>query len=140
MYCTISRLDDKITSDETLLLGLWTSDFLARYRNYRHCKCDQERGQLSHVLQVVKVRVYNMQECIDAYPDLFKESNMISVGARSNGPRQGDSGGPMVYGGKLCGIISWGKGWAQEGLPDVYTNVAKIIDFINENIKKPSQP
>ena len=96
-----------------------------------------EEGKHSHVLQVVKVRVYNMQECLDAYPDFFKESNMICAGTRSKGTCHGDSGGPMVCGGKLCGIISWGFGCAREGLPGVYTNVAKIIDFINENIKKP---
>ena len=99
----------------------------------------RESGPLSDVLQVAEVPVYSMQECLDDYPVLFKESNMICAGARSKGTCSGDSGGPMICGGKLCGIASWGMRCPLEGFPTVFTKVAKIIDFINENIKKPCQ-
>lgn len=49
---------------------------------------------------------------------------------------QGDSGGPLAADGKLVGIVSWGDGdFCGDGLPEVYTNVYKFKDYI-ENIMK----
>ena len=94
----------------------------------------REVGLGSSVLLVVEVTVYSMQECSADFPSYFQEISMICAASRSKGPCYADAGGPMVCGGKLCGIISWGQGFGREGLPGVFTNVAKIREFIDENI------
>ncbi|CEJ92324.1 hypothetical protein VHEMI07984 [[Torrubiella] hemipterigena] len=46
----------------------------------------------------------------------------------------GDSGGPLVVGGKLVGIVSFGKGCASPNYPGVYASVAspEIRSFIKQ--------
>lgn len=46
---------------------------------------------------------------------------------------QGDSGGPLVYNRTLVGIISWGYGCAVSGKPGVYTSVANLREWIDNN-------
>lgn len=38
----------------------------------------------------------------------------------------GDSGGPVIYQGCVCGIVSWGFGCARKEYPGVYTNIANL--------------
>lgn len=42
---------------------------------------------------------------------------------------KGDSGGPLTYNGKQIGIVSFGRGCAQD-YPGVYTNVIPYADWI----------
>lgn len=57
---------------------------------------------------------------------------------------QGDSGGPLMLpvheeGGKFpfyqIGIVSYGIGCGTRGIPGVYANVRKYIDWIEEKLK-----
>lgn len=49
---------------------------------------------------------------------------------------QGDGGGPMVCerGGswQVVGVVSWGIGCGQYGVPGVYVNVAHYLDWIRQ--------
>merc|ERR1711981_712309 len=67
-----------------------------------------------------------------------KTNSMICAGGSDKDACQGDSGGPLVCPddqGKLyiSGIVSWGIGCATEGIPGVYTNVQKYVDWIEEH-------
>lgn len=45
---------------------------------------------------------------------------------------QGDSGGPLIdpSGKQLVGVVSWGYGCADPNYPGVYSNVARVRDWI----------
>jgi len=45
---------------------------------------------------------------------------------------QGDSGSPLVVGGQLAGIVSWGVGCADAEYPGVYSNVATVKSFVTQ--------
>lgn len=45
---------------------------------------------------------------------------------------QGDSGGPLVYDGRVIGVVSWGYGCAEAGLPGVYADVHYYHQWIEE--------
>lgn len=49
---------------------------------------------------------------------------------------QGDSGGPVIYNGTIQGIVSYGESHCAYGTPDVHTNVALYLDWIDETLKK----
>ncbi|CAG2161538.1 unnamed protein product [Oppiella nova] len=49
----------------------------------------------------------------------------------------GDSGGPLVSGGKLVGIVSWGRSGCPadtQTSPNAYANVANLVDWLQEKI------
>lgn len=54
---------------------------------------------------------------------------------------QGDSGGPLVVIGNSSrgdlqhGIVSWGRGCGEAGVPGVYTRVSQYINWINAQLK-----
>ncbi len=49
---------------------------------------------------------------------------------------QGDSGGPLVVragtGWKQAGIVSWGNGCAEPGLPGVYTRLVNYLQYVSD--------
>ncbi|KAJ7423359.1 Salivary plasminogen activator beta [Willisornis vidua] len=68
-------------------------------------------------------------------------ANMLCAGDTRNldDACKGDSGGPLVclkddrmY---LVGIISWGIGCGRKGIPGVYTNVSRYLDWIQDTMK-----
>ena len=71
----------------------------------------------------------------------FRDTDsMICAGGSDKDACQGDSGGPLVCpdeNGQLyiSGIVSWGIGCATEGIPGIYTNVQKYVDWIQEKIQ-----
>ena len=52
----------------------------------------------------------------------------------------GDGGGPLVCPGpdgrmELVGLVSWGVGCGERGLPGVYTNIAQYTNWILDTIE-----
>jgi len=84
-------------------------------------------------LHAVEVYLICRAACNSAYDDddgITK--NMICAGVTGGGKdgSHKDSGGPLVVGGQLVGIVSWGIGCAEANYPGDYSNVATLKRFV----------
>ena len=92
-------------------------------------------------LRDVTLSAMAMDECRRVYAQNGQAltEHQLCVGYSQGGKDscQGDSGGPLVVKrGDIWvqfGVVSWGAGCAQPGLPGVYTNVAAYVDWIIRN-------
>uniref|UniRef100_A0A8D0BTA3 Peptidase S1 domain-containing protein n=1 Tax=Salvator merianae TaxID=96440 RepID=A0A8D0BTA3_SALMN len=91
--------------------------------------------KLPELLQCLDAPVLSDAVCQDVLPGQITP-NMMCVGFLEGGKDscQYDSGGPVVCNGELQGVVSWGLGCAQKGLPGVYTKVCRYVDWIQETI------
>lgn len=86
-------------------------------------------------LRAAYVPSVNQEKCTEAYSSFGEITpRMLCAGFDKGGKDacQGDSGGPLVEGNKLVGVVSWGKGCAEEGYPGVYSRVATVREWIKE--------
>lgn len=83
-------------------------------------------------LQYLQVPSISLEEC-EQTEELIFDTQLCTLSPVGQGSCRGDSGGPLVYEQRLAGIVSWGRLCAL-GRPDVYTNVAKYLDWINDAI------
>ena len=90
-------------------------------------------------LYEVQVPIVDQSACEFAYGAIGQSitGNMLCAGLPQGGKDScyGDSGGPLIVpdgngGFKLAGIVSWGEGCAQPGLPGVYTRVANFVEWV----------
>ena len=89
----------------------------------------------SSQLQAVEVDITSRAACNDAYTAYSATTENMICAAVSDGDKDfcsGESGGPLVVGGKLVGIVSWGVGCAMSYFPGVYSNVATLKSFVTE--------
>ena len=97
-------------------------------------------GEVSDVLRFVSLTVVAQDVCAQTYSDLT--ANMLCAGGSAAGGQdscQGDSGGPYVVpdgqgGVKLAGVVSFGQGCAEAGVPGVYVRVSRYLDWIDSKI------
>jgi hypothetical protein len=65
---------------------------------------------------------------------------MMCVGGDDKDSCIGDSGGPLIKTGsnyeedRLVGVVSWGRGCAEEGVPGVYARISYFYDWILETV------
>ncbi|KAG9275927.1 trypsin [Astyanax mexicanus] len=85
------------------------------------------------VLQCLDLPVVPRSACEAAYKNQFTQ-NMFCAGFLEGGKDscQADSGGPLVCGGKLQGVVSWGDECAAPGYPGVYTEVCRYVDWVKD--------
>ncbi|XP_061397794.1 trypsin-like [Musca vetustissima] len=89
------------------------------------------------VLQEVEVDIVDEKACASSeykYGSEIKET-MVCAYAVKKDACQGDSGGPLVSGGKLVGVVSWGRGCAKEGYPGVYADVPSLREWVVKTAK-----
>jgi len=106
----------------------------------------KEEGRLQARLQEVDVPVVGHRVCERA---LRRNGGMgrrfqlhpgwiCAGGERGKDACSGDGGGPLVCqvgdSMELAGLVSWGVGCGEEGVPGVYTNIAAYVNWISETI------
>ncbi|MEV7611400.1 serine protease [Streptomyces sp. NPDC089799] len=93
-------------------------------------------GDYAYGLRVSEVTVLADEVCREAYPGdadgRYLEDSMVCAGDKAGGKDacQGDSGGPLVAGGRLIGLVSWGRGCGRADSPGVYTKIAPLAGFV----------
>jgi secreted trypsin-like serine protease len=99
-------------------------------------------GTYASALRQVEVPIVSDKTCARAYPGgsggRYDAASMVCAG-RPEGGRDscaGDSGGPLLIGGRLAGIVSWGRGCALPMTPGVYTRVAAFSAAISEVVTR----
>lgn len=92
---------------------------------------------ISDKLQFISVSTITNQECYDGHRltiQSLPETVICTLNFLGHGGCEGDSGGPLIVGGKLTGLASWGENCAL-GKPDVYTKVSDYITWIKKHIQ-----
>ncbi|XP_037032969.1 chymotrypsin-2-like isoform X2 [Bradysia coprophila] len=93
----------------------------------------QARGTTPNKLQGVDLTVLAFDECKKTVVgDVLIDGHMCTKGVMGIGACKGDSGGPLTYGKKLVGIVSFGIPCGI-GNPDVYSKVSYYFDWIKKN-------
>ncbi|MFD3675543.1 serine protease [Streptomyces sp. NPDC058613] len=93
-------------------------------------------GDYAYGLRAARVTVLADEVCGRAYPGdadgQYRAESMVCAGDGQGGKDacQGDSGGPLVAGGRLIGLVSWGRGCGRADSPGVYTRIAPLADFV----------
>ncbi|PLX41382.1 MAG: hypothetical protein C0605_05670 [Hyphomicrobiales bacterium] len=99
-----------------------------------------ETGKTSERLKRVSVPYVSRKKC-NSPPSYHGNITDLMICAGYDEGRkdscQGDSGGPAVAAGKLYGIVSWGEGCADPFKYGVYTNVAKLSEWVTSCLKDP---
>jgi len=92
-----------------------------------------EQSSLSNILLTANVSTIRHQTCRMIYNSGLLPG-MMCAGRLQGGTDscQGDSGGPLVHEGRLVGVVSWGYGCAEPGLPGVYVDVEYYRQWIEE--------
>lgn len=94
-------------------------------------------GSVSQDLLEVDVNVVDFAICDASYAGSIDDNSMICAGVPEGGKDscQGDSGGPLFNSeGTLVGIVSFGIGCGEPGIPGVYSRVSSSVDFIRSGI------
>ena len=91
-------------------------------------------AQLSDRLRQAEVRLLDPAACAarlggDAHP-----ATLICAAAGQDSTCVGDSGGPLIVGDRVAGVVSFGSGCAAERPVTVYTNVAAYAPWIEATI------
>ncbi|MFD8021059.1 S1 family peptidase [Streptomyces lavendulae] len=102
-------------------------------------------GDYAYGLRAAQVTVLADDVCRRAYPGdsdgQYRADSMVCAGDRDGGKDacQGDSGGPLVAGGRLIGLVSWGRGCGRADSPGVYTRIAPLVGFVS-GAERAAQP
>jgi len=100
-------------------------------------------GPPARVLQRLEVPRVPLAECEERSDHRLRlTTNMLCAGYPQGGRDacQGDSGGPLVTRYKstwfLTGVVSWGRGCAQQNLYGVYTRISTMLDWLEHTMSR----
>lgn len=85
------------------------------------------------VLQYTELKTISTLSCLKTFPFLIFRRSVICVeGEEKRSACQGDSGGPLVFNNSLIGLTSFGSRNCPEGVPQVFTKIAKYAKWIED--------
>nr|CAD7405458.1 unnamed protein product [Timema cristinae] len=93
---------------------------------------DSRRTTRPNILQTIDVQVVSSNYCQEVHNISIYPLHICAYGGEGYGVCSGDSGGPLAFGGRVVGIVSWGSPCAL-GFPDVYVRVSEYVDWITTN-------
>uniref|UniRef100_C6ZQY3 CLIP domain-containing serine protease n=1 Tax=Ochlerotatus triseriatus TaxID=7162 RepID=C6ZQY3_OCHTR len=102
-----------------------------------------ETASASNVKLKVELELQDLASCANIYRPsgiTLRDTQICAGGVRGQDTCSGDSGGPLtkLIGSRnfLYGIVSFGPNkCGTKGVPGVYTNVAKYVDWIDNNLE-----
>jgi len=106
-----------------------------------------QQGDYQAILQEVDVNIVDPRTCENALQRAglgnrftMHHGWLCAGGEEGKDACSGDGGGPLVCGTEhengatLAGLVSWGVGCGERGVPGVYTNIANYVNWIYETI------
>ncbi|KYN28215.1 Transmembrane protease serine 9, partial [Trachymyrmex cornetzi] len=132
------RLQEPVKIDENVrpaCLPHKDSDYTGQYVKVTGWGRVQVEGEPSRFLRQATLKVMSFAACKNtSFGDHITESMMCAYNDNTDAC-QGDSGGPLLYqriDGKyeVVGIVSWGIGCADPGVPGVYVKNSDYINWI----------
>lgn len=98
---------------------------------------NEESGEVyPDQVHTVQLNVFNKAKCQKMLPLRTLTDAMFCAAAPKKDACIGDSGGPAIVNGELCGIISWGNGCGRSDAPGVYTDIRVVSPFIINSMKQ----
>ncbi|XP_042888442.1 serine proteinase stubble-like [Penaeus japonicus] len=103
-------------------------------------------GEFQSILKEVELPILSHHQCQTALKHTrlgatysLPQGNLCAGGEAGRDTCKGDGGGPLVCRGddgafRLAGLVSWGVGCGQVGVPGVYVKVAHYLDWIQSAI------
>lgn len=91
------------------------------------------KGEISTRLQSASVEVRPNSDCEAGYGKLNSTIH-ICAGRAGRDSCNGDSGGPLLVGNTVVGVVSFGYQCGQEGYPGVYSRIGAMDSFIADGI------
>ncbi|XP_049771186.1 mite allergen Eur m 3-like [Schistocerca cancellata] len=103
------------------------------------------QGPSTDDLQKEDLHKWNQEVCASIWGDLGYAIYSSQICAArfedvNYGTCHGDSGGPVLHGGVLQGLTSWGYECATPPYPGIYTRVASYVDWIHRHTGTSSAP
>lgn len=94
-----------------------------------------DKGQNTKIpneLQFATITIDESRVCETMFYGVFMVGQMLCAGERNDANAGvGDSGGPIVCNSYLAGVVSFGGRIYNSHLPDVYSSVSYVFDWIN---------
>ncbi|XP_045612616.2 uncharacterized protein [Procambarus clarkii] len=126
------------------------------FADFKHQRCHAtgwgkdafgSEGKFSQVLKEVELPIVEDRQCEAVLQQTrlgrdftLYEGNLCAGGEAGRDTCQGDGGSPLVCSGsdgrvQLAGLVSWGLGCGQPGIPGVYVRVAHYLSWIRDITK-----